>query len=174
METRKFLFEAPIQRGCRSISLVVSAPVENGYVITNKYCPKVLLIGGSSFLNSISTGCINGERIEEFISDCQEQVISMSYVRKEQTPLDAHVIGLMTVVTNHLNRCGRLIFGDLLIYMDCFSYLLSADGFSDDEIKRIYPRITRKIVEYCPNYIKNTADLSPFKGSPIDQILYSL
>mgnify|MGYP007025275340 CR=1 FL=1 len=33
---------------------------------------------------------------------------------------------------DHLARCGRLIFGDLLIYMDCFSLLLEGDGFVRD------------------------------------------
>ncbi len=91
----------------------------------------------------------------------------------QDTLLDVHIAGLMAIVMDHLSRCGRLIFGDLLIYMDCFSLLLEADGFSDEEIKDIYPRVTRTIVELYPDYIFNTADLSPFKGSYFDIVLFN-
>ena len=64
--------------------------------------------------------------------------------------------------------------GDLLIYMDCFSLLLEADGFPEEEIRTIYPRVTRSIVELYPDYIFNTADLSPFKGSHFDFVLYNV
>lgn len=164
METRNFLFEANLQGQQRD--LIITAPIKGGAVITNKFCPEELLTGGIPFITAI-----NGESIDEFISDCQKQVAIMDNTSSEDNILDIHIAGLMAVVMDHLSRCGRLIFGDLLIYMDCFSYLLSADGFSDDEIKRMYPRVTRTIVELYPNYIKNTADLSPFKGSHFDFVL---
>jgi hypothetical protein len=167
METRKFLFKASIQGKQRD--LVVTVPIENGAVVTNRFCPQELLTGGLSFITAI-----NGESIDEFISDCQKQVIAMSSASNGDSAIDIHIAGLMAIVMNHLNRCGRLIFGDLLIYMDCFSYLLSADGFSDDEIKKMYPRVARTIVELYPNYIKNTADLTPFKGSHFDYVLYNV
>lgn len=75
---------------------------------------------------------------------------------------------------DHLTRCGRLIFGDLLIYMDCFSLLLEADGFSAAEIRDIYPRVTRTIVELYPEHIFNTNDLSPFKDSHFDFVLFNV
>lgn len=98
----------------------------------------------------------------------------MEAAEKQKSLLDVHISGLMAVVLDHLSRCGRLIFGDLLIYMDCFSLLLEADGFSEEEVKEIYPRVTRTIVELYPDYIFNTTDLSPFKGSHFDFVLYSL
>jgi hypothetical protein len=38
----------------------------------------------------------------------------------------------------------------------------------------MYPRVARTIVELYPNYIKNTADLTPFKGSHFDYVLYNV
>lgn len=167
METRKFNFAGNIN-GDRK-ELTVSAPVENGGVYTNKYCPQDLLTDGLSFVTAV-----NGESLSEFITDCQNQVRAMEAAGKQDTLLDVHIAGLMAVVMDHLARCGRLIFGDLLIYMDCFSLLLEADGFSKEEIKETYPRVTRTIVELYPDYVFNSADLSPFKGSHLDFVLFNL
>ena len=98
----------------------------------------------------------------------------MEIAGKENSQLDVHIAGLMAAVMDHLSQCGRLIFGDLLIYMDCFSLLLEADGFSETEIREIYPRVTRTIVKLYPDFIFNTADLSPFKGSHFDFVPYNL
>ena len=167
METRKFSFAGVINGVKRN--LTVSAPVENGGVYTNKYCPQDLLTGGISFVTAV-----NGEVLGEFVSDCQKQVMAMEAAGKQKTLLDVLVAGRLAVGMDHLARCGRLIFGDLLIYMDCFSLLLEADGFSEKEIKEIYPRVTRTIVELYPDYIFNTTDLSPFKGGHFDFVLFNV
>lgn len=164
METKCFCFETTIS-GVRT-KLIVKAPVENDGVITNKYCPRELLTGGLAFIRAV-----NGEGIEEFIQDCQKQCAGMRAAGSNVSKLDAHVAGLMASVNDHLSRCGRLIFGDLLIYMDCFALLLEADGFSDSEIRDSYPRIARSIVELYPDYICNTSDLSPFNGTHFDFML---
>ncbi len=150
-------------------TLNVTVPVEKGGVVTSKYCPQELLTGGMSLVKAI-----NGETEEEFLADCQKQMMAMGVAGKEETLLDRHIAGLMAVVMDHISRCGRLIFGDLLIYMDCFCLLLEADGFSEEEIKEIYPRITRTIVDLYPDYVKNTVDLSAFQGSNFDFILQNL
>ena len=167
METKRFCFPGNIHGNQKDF--IVKAPVENGGVYTNKYCPQDLLTGGVSFIKAV-----NGDVISEFIADCQKQVIAMSTAGVNETRLDTHIAGLMAVVMDHLARCGRLIFGDLLIYMDCFSLLLEADDFSDEEIREIYPRVTRTIVELYPDYIFNTVDLSPFKGSHFDFVLFNV
>lgn len=164
MELRKFTFAGNIN-GKRK-ELTVTAPVENGGVYTNKYCPQELLTGGISFITAV-----NGEMLNEFISDCSKQVKAMEDTGIQKSLLDVHIAGLMGTVMDHLARCNRIIFGDLLIYMDCFSLLLEADGFAEDEIRNIYPRVTRTIVELYPDYVFNTADLSRFKGSHFDFIL---
>lgn len=167
MEIQKFLFEAIIKG--QGKKLTISVPVKNGFAITNHYCPQDILTGGIPFVSAI-----NGESIDEFITDCQKQIKAMKDIRATENQLDIHIAGLMAAVMDHLNRCGRLIFGDLLIYMDCFSHLLAADGFGESEITGIYPRITRTIVELYPNKVFNTIDLSPFKGSFFDFILYNV
>lgn len=166
MENKTFRFKANILG--EEILLQITAPTECGGVITNKFCPQSLLTGGVSFVEAI-----NGESLDEFALDCQRQILGMEAAGKVKSRLDAHIAGLMASVMDHLCRCGRLIFGDLLIYMDCFSLLLEADGFPEDEIREMYPRITRTIVELYPEQIFNTADLSPFKGSHFDFVLHN-
>lgn len=128
----------------------------------------MLLNGGLSFVTAV-----NGESVPEFAEDCRKQIVGMEAAGGD-TSIDTHIAGLMAAVMDHINRCGRIIFGDLLIYMDVFSHLLAADGQSATEVMTIYPRILRSIVELYPDYIKNTADLSQFKGSVYDIILASL
>lgn len=167
MMERNFLFKAKIAGEVKELAF--SAPVKDGFVITNKYCPAKLLTGGLPFATAI-----NGESIEEFVSDCQAQVDVFSSIPDSSTKVGMHLEGLRSVVWAHINRCGRLIFGDLLIYMDCFSYLLGADGVRDEEVRSTYPRVLRSIVDECASYVKNTQDLSVFKGSQMDLLLYSL
>lgn len=163
MNLKKFLFKG------RTRTYSVEVPVENGGIRTDKFCPQDLLTGGVSMISAI-----NGECEEEFISDCQKQILAMDLADADALPVDRHIAGLMAVVMDHLSRCGRLIFGDLLIYMDCFSLLLEADGFPDEEIRKIYLRVTRTIVELYPEHVFNTADLSLFKDSHFDRILNGL
>lgn len=167
MELQEFKFTGVIQGKVKY--LTVKAPIENGGVRTDKYCPQDLLTGGLCFVTAI-----NGETASEFITDCTKQVRAMEVAGNEDSLLDVHIAGLMAAVMDHLSRCGRLIFGDLLIYMDCFSLLLEADGIPESKIREIYPRVTRTIVELYPDYIFNTADLSPFKGSHFDLVLSNI
>lgn len=163
MEKRTYLFAHG------NVRLKVTVPVEDGAVITNKYCPKELLTGGLSFITAI-----NGESIDEFKADCQKQVVAMGETTKTTNKMDRHIGGLMAVVMEHLTRCGRLIFGDLLIYVDCFAHLLIADGVPEAEVRATYPRITKTIVDFYPDYVKATVDLSQFNNTPIYLILCEL
>lgn len=167
MKLRKFCFTGYINGDRRE--LIVSVPVENGGVYTNKYCPQELLTGGINFIQAT-----NGEIEEEFISDCNKQMAAMERVGVQETLLDVHIGGLMAIIMEHLARCNRMIFGDLLIYMDCFSLLLEADGFAEDEIRLIYPRVVRSIVDLYPDRVFNTFDLTPFKNSHFDLLLTNL
>ena len=126
-------------------TLNVCAPVENGMVITNEYCPPALVTGGLSFVK-----VINGESIENFIDDCTNLLIAVN-ASDEEKLVDKYIGGLMALVMKHISRCGRLIFGDLLIYVDCFSLLLKAAGINESQIRTIYPKVTKLIVDFYPD-----------------------
>lgn len=160
METRNFCFETSINGVHKD--LYVKVPVKNGTLITCKYCPQDLLIEDVSFIK-----VVNGEGINEFILDCQKQCLGMRVAGCNVSKFDAHMAGLMISVNNHISRYGRLIFGDLLNYMDCFALLMEADGFSDSEIRNSYPQIVRAIVEQYLDYIYITPGTNSIQGKPI-------
>jgi hypothetical protein len=167
MRTRKITLDALIQG--ESKTLTMSLPTLNHAVITNKFCPPELLTGGSP-----TASAINGESVDDFIADCNKQLMIMSTIDKDETLLDVHIAGLIGAVMDHISRCRRLIFSDLLIYMDCFSYLLQADGFSEEKIKAIYPRAACTIADLYPDQMKDATELPPFKGGRIDTILHNI
>lgn len=165
-QNKQFRYGLRSGDGIRTLSFAL--PCEDSGVVTSLYCPQPLLTGGLSFASAV-----NGESISEFDQDCRNQIRGIESAG-DISKIDAHIAGLMAAVMNHISRCGRLIFGDLLIYVDVFSHLLAADGYPEKEVKSIYPRILRSIIDLYPQYIKNTFDLGPIEGSSIDRILTSL
>lgn len=163
---RTFKFEAVING--QSKVLTVNVTMMNGGVQTNKFCPNELLTGGLSFVTPVQ-----GEMESEFVQDCKNIISGIQAAGRTDTRIEAFIGGLMRVVMNHINRCGRLIFGDLLIYLDCYALLLDADGFSEHEIRNSYIQVCRSIVQLYDDYVLNTANLAPLHLSPIYHILFS-
>ncbi len=168
MEKRDFLFEGVIKGERKELRLTL--PLDGGNVITNQFCPPELIVGDSKLF----VGAVHGEFIDDFVIDCKLQIKAMEDADKSMSLIDIHVGGLIAAVATHINRCGRLIFGDLLIYIDCFSHLLAADGFCEEEIKKLYPKITKSIVDICPEYVKNSVNLAPIKTTRIYETLTRL
>lgn len=150
-------------------TLTVNVPYFPAVVCTNKFCPKPLLTDSAGTITDI-----NGETKDDFLTDCRKQIIGMRASAAEDSLIDTHIAGLMAVIMDHLSRYGRLIFGDLLIYMDIFSLLLEGDGYPEDEIRKAYPKVLRTITDLYPDYIFNSDDLTPFKGGHYDLILSDL
>ena len=149
-----------------------SAPVEGGYVITNNYCPNALIVGEGTLLSQIAVPQ-NGESEAEFIQDCQN-IVNQSNTISDNDVFFCLGQGLFAVVAAHINRCGRLLFQDLLLYMDCFAYLLKATGYADSEIKRVYPIVTKQIVDQASMHVKDSHTLVPFRVTNIYKILCRL
>lgn len=81
---------------------------------------------------------------------------------------------LACLVTAHVNQHGRLIFNDLLTYIDIFSYFLFADGIDEDNIKTNYPRFTYQFLIKMPNYLKDSATLQPLTNTNMASIIKEL
>lgn len=147
METLRLNFDTEIDGTLRQFT--VEVPYRDGVVATSRYCPARLL---SDTVNLMAA--IHGETLDKFMDDCRRQLLAMSRITDADTTLDRHIGALMAVVMDHLSRDKAIAYGDLLIYMDCFSLLLKADGFTDDEIHRIYPQVTGTITNLYPDHIK--------------------
>lgn len=158
METLKLNFDAQIFGQPKS--LIVEVPYQNGIVATSEFCPTELLSGTVDLM-----AAIRGETLDKFIADCRKQLLAMSKIHDAKTDLDLHIGGLMATVMEHFSRHERILFGDLLIYIDCFSLILKAAGFDSEEIRTIYPRIAKTIVELYPDFVEITPDGTPFSGS---------
>lgn len=167
MESLKLNFDATILGNPRTF--IVEVPYQNGIVATSEFCPTELLSGTVDLM-----AAIRGESLDDFMADCRRQLLAMSKITVAENELDCHIGGLMAAVMDHLSRNKHIVFGDLLIYIDCFSLLLKAAGFDSNEIRNIYPRVTRTIVELYPDYVDSTADGLPFTGSRSKEILENL
>ncbi len=171
MEKQQFKFKATILG--QNKELVVNAPVRNGFVITNEFCPLELTeLPKENFPFEI-TEAIQGEIINEFNADCTFLVDAMNSCNATER-LDAHLWALQCIVESHLRRCGRLIYTDMLIYVDCFALLLKADGFDSTMIKKCYPAVVYNIVEVYGQFVKDQYTLQPFKTSPFYRTLVNM
>ena len=146
MEKLKLNFDTKIMGEPRTY--VVEVPYQDGIVATSEFCPTELLSGTVELM-----AAIRGETLDKFMSDCHMQLLAMSNIMEVDTELDRHIGGLMAVIMDHLSRKKIISFGDLLIYVDCFSLILKAAGFGRNEIHSMYPLITQTILELYPNHI---------------------
>lgn len=159
---KTFSFQLNTTGNYRKVSF--NAPVNNWAVITNRFCPQSLLRGNGPLASIMEA--MNGEAESDFVNDCQTQV---SYINQDSKSerYAKHVNALSSAVRDHVNRCGRLIFNDLLIYADCFAYLLLADGYRETDIVNVYPKEVLKIVKQYGATVKNSVNLTPLMSTPI-------
>lgn len=166
---KQFSFSILINGSFRVCNFEIAT--ENGFVITNYYCPKSLLIGESELSQMMTP--LNGESEMEFIHDCQN-IVNKANSKPKYNIFSCFEQALSTVIDEHINRCGRLIFGDLLLYVDCFAYLLKSVGFMDADIKRYYPCVVKRIVDSKYQYVKESQTLMPIQSTNLYQILCRL
>ena len=167
---KQFTFSIKVNGFFKKLSFTV--PVEGGNVITNYFCPNALYTGEGSFISQIATP-VTGETEEEFVKDCQN-IVNVSNQTDDDDIFFCLGEGLFDVVSNHIKKCGRLLFQDLLLYMDCFAYLLKATGYAESEIKRVYPMVTKQIVDVTGQYVKDSYTLMPFDCSNTYRVLCKL
>lgn len=165
---KQFSFKLKVNRFDGTYTFTV--PCENGFIITSQYCP-------NSLLGPDNVPYVWGEKEPEFIKDYNKIAEQTSTFAKDNPKLDTvdcfyHAVN--KVAFFHAIRYGRLIFHDLLIYMDCSAHLMKAIGFKDSEIKRYYVTTLKKIVDEANDNIKDSTTLLPFKSSTYYKTLCSL
>lgn len=166
---KQFSFSIKVKGAVKKYSFTI--PVKNGFVITNYFCPNSLLIGEGPLANAITP--MQGETEEEFIQDCQN-IVNESNNISEDDAFTCLGLGLMHVVWHHIDKFGRILFQDFLIYMDCFAYLLRASGYAESEVKRVYPIIAKQLLDTIIQYVKDSHTLLPFHITKCYKTLCSL
>lgn len=82
--------------------------------------------------------------------------------------MDKYMDGLLRIVDNHIARCGRLLFCDLLMYVDCLAYLCYAsDLMTESQIVTNYASWVKFIVELrkCNLFCSSFWGVTSFEGS---------
>ncbi len=148
MEKLKLNFDIEILGTSRTY--VVEVPYQNGIVATSEFCPTEMLAGPIDLI-----AAVRGESLDVFLAHCRRQLLAMSKIGETEKEIDRHIGGLMAVVMDRLSRRNKIKFGDLLTCVDCFSLLLRGAGFDPDEIREIYPRVTKTIVDLYPDNIED-------------------
>lgn len=158
---KTLVFEAKIRK--EFISISINIPIGYGeYAITNMYRPIDLFQSPFSFVP-----LEDGESLLEFQQDCANIIETVK--RFSNVTAEEYLSGLKNVVKSHIRRCGRLILGDLMIYIDCFSHIMRALGESVETVKHFYPIALAEIVLECKDYIKvqSYSQLVPIENSPV-------
>lgn len=90
------------------------------------------------------------------ISCCESQAKAMSIIADESNSvLDGHIGGLMASLMAFISTEKQLSIARLDMYVDCFSYMLKADGFAHEEIVKMRTSIIKTIMELYPTVIKD-------------------
>lgn len=152
-----FVFETHIEGVPQRISFRL--PINSEFVITNQYRPNIFPIP------AMVVNCQAGEAISDFYTDCNNIINIAS--KSSNSGVDAIVDGLINVVQSHVRKCGRLIFDDLMIYVDCFAHIIKAMGLSEKDVKECYLIELAIIVESLIPYIKDSATLAPFSQTTL-------
>lgn len=68
--------------------------------------------------------------------------------------IDKYKEGLLKTVDAHISRCGRVLFCDLLMYVDCLAYLCYAsDLMTEQQITSNYPSWAKFVVDNRRSYV---------------------
>lgn len=75
----------------------------------------------------------------------------------KNTRMEKFKDGLLQVVDAHISRCGRLLFCDLLMYVDCLAYLCYASDFmTEEQINESYASWVKYVVNNKKNAIMSS------------------
>lgn len=149
-------------------------PTNSQGVITNRFCPKEFLVPQNSLYDAMEP--INGETLLDFKHDCESMVhyINTSSLNNSNIKIRVYLDAFDRLLVEHVNRCGRLIFNDFLIYLDILSYFLYADNVSEYEVKLNYPRFAFKYLNTLKDKLKDTWTLLPLAQTNMAEIIKRL
>lgn len=159
---RLFAFSSNVKGVPNRISF--SLPTDSSFVISNQYRPNLFSGAMSPIVNMQA-----GEGIKEFYDDCCNILTAAS--RSPEEGVDALVDGLLAVINAHIARCGRLIFGDLMIYIDCWVHILKGAGVSDQDARDYYSVELGILLSIFLPHIKDDATLVPFSETETFRIV---
>lgn len=108
------------------------------------------------FVNSDSQSESSPYPLEDFFKCLECQAKAMTLIEDESNSvIDSHIGGLMASIMSYISANKQMTMKIIEMYMDCFCYLLYADGFAMEEIVKMLPSIIRTIKELYPSAVKD-------------------
>lgn len=75
-------------------------------------------------------------------------LVNYTNASSKKSNIERYLEGLLKVVDDHISRCGRVLFCDLLMYVDCLAYLcFASDLMTEQQINEKYPYWVKSIVD---------------------------
>lgn len=134
-------------------SVIVSLPIADNPI---RQLEVQLPVFENRVLRYGQIGNVEGYPLNVAISCCENQAKAMSIIADEcSSVLDGHIGGLMASLMAFISTEKQLPIIRLDMYVDCFSYMLKADGFAHEEIVKMRPSIIKTIMELYPTVIKD-------------------
>lgn len=137
-------------------SVIIALPIASGPtrqveirlpIVDNRVC---------CFVNSDSKSIRNTYLLAEFIGCLEHQARAMTLIEDaSNSVIDCHIGGLMASIMSYISAKNQITMAIIEMYMDCFCYMLYADGFAKEDIVKMRPSIIQTIKELCPSIMKD-------------------
>lgn len=147
-----YTFETAIKGFPKKITMAIHE--SSGFVTIGQFRPEILC------QSDIMVATQAGESVSEFCSDCKN-IINIAN-NSSQGGIDAISEALHYVLASHIHRCGRLIFGDLMIYVDCCAHIIKSAGAPISDVEQYYSIFLGVSLKTFSDYIKDEVTLIPF------------
>lgn len=102
--------------------------------------------------------------------------VSLVNTCNSYTTIGKYKEGLLKIVDEHIRKTGRLLFPDMLMYVDCLAYLCYASDFmSEEQIRENYAMWAKYVLDNRRTYIKSSTrwGINEFSGSQNEADLQS-
>lgn len=103
-------------------------------------------------------------------------LVNFANSSSKSTKIDRYKDGLLKTVDAHISRCGRILFCDLLMYVDCLAYLCYAsDLMTEQQINSNYPSWVKFVVDSRKSSVMSSTrwGATSYSGSDNEQDLSS-
>lgn len=173
-----FCYDVCIQGQFYHYSFTV--PEVNDFIFTNRFCPDVFLHRDGNPLFGTDPFPKNGQKKTDFKSDCNKfanYLESSDYNSQKQVDgIAVFYDALEKIVVEHVNKHGRLVFIDLLMYVDVMCYFLFADKgeAAEDDIRIFYPTYVMFVINGLGEFVRDTWTLRPIQETPMYNVVKEL
>ena len=119
---------ASLRDGCSSHIITIDVPIiSNPFIpvpmVDSRWARPYVFRNVSQYpLSEASDVLTDFRKIVDFVNNSSYSV-----------KIDRYRDGLLKIVDEHIDRCGRILFCDLLMYVDCLSYLCYASDLMTEE-----------------------------------------